>query len=157
MEDAFITKIHVEKVRHIEDMEIKICDEQRKHLIITGKNGSGKTSLLKVIANLVEQSRRNLLYEFTEEKIFRSKFTSEVSFSFSKRIQNFNDFVFVYIPTKREEFDIPDSVRSVNITERKGLFVNMSKEFLRYMLNLDFQLYGAKADNNTALEASLTK
>lgn len=40
MQDVFITKIHIEKVRHLENADIMLSDTERKHLILTGKNGS---------------------------------------------------------------------------------------------------------------------
>lgn len=46
MQDFFITQIKVEKARNLIDFEIPLSEETRKHLIITGENGSGKTSLL---------------------------------------------------------------------------------------------------------------
>jgi recombinational DNA repair ATPase RecF len=44
MESLFIHKIHIGKVRHLTNVDIELSDTERKHLIITGKNGSGKTS-----------------------------------------------------------------------------------------------------------------
>lgn len=46
MEENFITKIYVEKSRNVKEFEIPLAPDKRQHLIITGKNGSGKTSLL---------------------------------------------------------------------------------------------------------------
>lgn len=46
MEPIFISQIKVKKVRHLQDLDILISEDQKKHLILTGKNGSGKTSLL---------------------------------------------------------------------------------------------------------------
>jgi len=46
MKDSFITNIFVKNSRNIKDLQIALSKEQRQHLIITGKNGSGKTSLL---------------------------------------------------------------------------------------------------------------
>ena len=46
MEDNFITKIVVDNSRNVENLEIQLSDDHRQHLILTGKNGSGKTSLL---------------------------------------------------------------------------------------------------------------
>ncbi|HRG73322.1 MAG TPA: AAA family ATPase [Leptospiraceae bacterium] len=49
MEEIFITKIQINKVRHLENIEIPIDEKERKHLILTGKNGSGKTSVLNYL------------------------------------------------------------------------------------------------------------
>ena len=46
MTDTFITKIHIRQSRNVTDLTIQLSENERKHLIITGKNGSGKTSLL---------------------------------------------------------------------------------------------------------------
>lgn len=45
----FITKILINKVRHLENIEILLDEQKRKHLILTGKNGSGKTSVLEFL------------------------------------------------------------------------------------------------------------
>lgn len=42
----FITDIQINKIFHLENIHIPIDKKEKKHLIITGKNGSGKTSLL---------------------------------------------------------------------------------------------------------------
>jgi predicted ATPase len=54
MQDLFITKIHVEKVRNIKNLDITLSESECKHLILTGKNGSGKTSLLSLISAYLE-------------------------------------------------------------------------------------------------------
>ncbi len=46
MEEIFVTNIRINKVRHLEGLEVPLSDTERKHLILTGKNGSGKTSVL---------------------------------------------------------------------------------------------------------------
>lgn len=55
MTDTFLTGIEIKKVRHLQNISIPLSTEQRKHLILTGKNGSGKTSVL-------ERLRENLEY-----------------------------------------------------------------------------------------------
>lgn len=42
----FITEIRIKKVRHLSNINIKLDSRNRQHLMLTGKNGSGKTSLL---------------------------------------------------------------------------------------------------------------
>lgn len=46
MEQTFLTSVDIVKVRHLQNITIPLSMEKRKHLIFTGKNGSGKTSVL---------------------------------------------------------------------------------------------------------------
>ena len=47
----YIQKIHINKIRHLQNIDIPIENDLYPHLILTGKNGSGKTSVLQAIAN----------------------------------------------------------------------------------------------------------
>lgn len=47
MADHFITKLEIQKVRHLENLEIPLSKDKRFHLILTGRNGAGKTSVLE--------------------------------------------------------------------------------------------------------------
>lgn len=46
MKEYFISEIDIEKLYHLSDIKIKLDSNKRQHLLLTGKNGSGKTSLL---------------------------------------------------------------------------------------------------------------
>ena len=46
MKEYFISEIDIEKLYHLSDIKIKLDPSKRQHLLLTGKNGSGKTSLL---------------------------------------------------------------------------------------------------------------
>ncbi|MBQ8118466.1 MAG: AAA family ATPase [Lachnospiraceae bacterium] len=54
MYDVYIKKIWIDKVRHLERITIPIADQEKKHLILTGKNGSGKTSLLQALSKSLD-------------------------------------------------------------------------------------------------------
>jgi predicted ATP-binding protein involved in virulence len=45
----FITNIKVNEIYHLKDFNIPISNKEKRHLIITGRNGSGKTILLNAI------------------------------------------------------------------------------------------------------------
>lgn len=49
----FIKNIHINKFFHLNDIDIPISREEFPHLIITGKNGSGKTVLLNAISDFL--------------------------------------------------------------------------------------------------------
>ncbi len=53
-QQTFLTGIEIKKVRHLSNIFIPLSDKERKHLILTGKNGSGKTSTLKSLASFFD-------------------------------------------------------------------------------------------------------
>lgn len=46
MKEYFINKIYIDKLYHLSNITIELNTAKRQHLLLTGKNGSGKTSLL---------------------------------------------------------------------------------------------------------------
>ena len=49
--EHFIKEIRINNVRHLKNISISLDSDHRQHLILTGRNGSGKTSVLDEIAN----------------------------------------------------------------------------------------------------------
>ena len=54
MKEYFISEIDIEKLYHLSDIKIKLESNKRQHLLLTGKNGSGKTSLLLEIEKFLK-------------------------------------------------------------------------------------------------------
>lgn len=54
-QEIFINHIKVKHVRNIKDLEIPLDTSERKHLIFTGKNGSGKTTTLLAIKSFLDE------------------------------------------------------------------------------------------------------
>lgn len=52
--NRYISRIHINKLFHLQDISIDIADENSPHLILTGKNGSGKTVLLNAIGEFLD-------------------------------------------------------------------------------------------------------
>jgi len=68
MTENFITKINVENSRNVKDLEIPLSIEHRQHLILTGKNGSGKTSLLLEINKFLTQIDNGEFQNYSNHK-----------------------------------------------------------------------------------------
>ena len=64
----YIKNIHINKVRHLSNINIPLEKEDYPHLMITGKNGSGKTSLLNAIANHIERIANDSYKSFESYK-----------------------------------------------------------------------------------------
>lgn len=54
MDSTFLTAVHIHKVRHLQNIDIPLSETERRHLIFTGQNGSGKTSVLESLASNLE-------------------------------------------------------------------------------------------------------
>lgn len=61
----FIKNIKVNKLYHLQDFSIEI-PEENPHLLITGKNGSGKTVLLKAIADFLDIVKEDARMSFVD-------------------------------------------------------------------------------------------
>lgn len=59
MEQAFISSISINNVRHLHDITIPLSETEPKHLILTGKNGSGKTSVLMTLKTWLQDAIQN--------------------------------------------------------------------------------------------------
>lgn len=53
--NRYITSVQVNDLLHLKNFSIDITDEQTPHLLITGKNGTGKTVLLSAIADFFDK------------------------------------------------------------------------------------------------------
>lgn len=66
----FIKQIHINQLFHLNDIDIPIADEKSPHLLITGKNGSGKTVLLNAISDFFDIIKNDTSLQFMQyEKI----------------------------------------------------------------------------------------
>lgn len=57
----YIKKIHINNLFHLRNIDIPIANKKAPHLIITGKNGSGKTVLLNAIADFLDNISDNTI------------------------------------------------------------------------------------------------
>lgn len=64
----FLTDIHVNKIFHLENFDIQLDSDNLKHLIITGKNGSGKTILLNAIVEFLDKIKSDKVLSFLDYK-----------------------------------------------------------------------------------------
>ena len=62
----FIKNIHINKLFHLENIDIPIANEKYPHLIITGKNGSGKTVLLNAVSDFFNNIKGDVSLGFLE-------------------------------------------------------------------------------------------
>lgn len=69
MEQLYITDLTIKKVRHLKDILIPLSGNQIKHLILTGKNGSGKTSVIDAMAYHLDSVFTDKWFSFREQQL----------------------------------------------------------------------------------------
>lgn len=60
----YITSIHVNRIYHLENLDIFLSPEKKQHLLLTGKNGSGKTSLMDAIMRFIDNIYKDKILAF---------------------------------------------------------------------------------------------
>ncbi|WP_195428960.1 AAA family ATPase [Clostridium sp. D46t1_190503_E9] len=82
MNKHYITEININKLRHLENIDIKLSDSEPKHLLLTGKNGSGKTTTLNAIKDwlrcIQNDSIRSIRFWKQEIDRFSNQLDNEV-------------------------------------------------------------------------------
>ncbi|MBS5884472.1 MAG: AAA family ATPase [Clostridium sp.] len=82
MNKHYITEININKLRHLENIDIKLSDNEPKHLLLTGKNGAGKTTTLSAIKDWLKciqnDSIRSIRFWKQEIDRFSNQLDNEV-------------------------------------------------------------------------------
>ena len=155
---GFIKKIRIHKVRHLTNIDIDITENEMKHLIITGKNGSGKTSLLEQIEAYLEVCLKAILdvqctfsemtYTIAENKSGISLLFNNDSYIFGKQTDT-EELVLAYFGALRNlKMDIPKSIPKVELKKEYGIQDNLADIFLNYLVYLKTQQSFARNEND---------
>jgi len=147
----YITKIKINKVRHLENLSINLGSE-KKHLILTGKNGSGKTSVLEALNKYFidffsRQHSRPLgeikkLYDVVYPIWF--KHTADDMYGFRHNEEN----IYAFFSVKRDTttMEKPNGIEKVELSKMKNEKLN--KYFLKYIVALKAERSFAKDDRD---------
>lgn len=147
--DIFITSIHINKVRNLENFDIEISETEKKHLILTGKNGSGKTSLLEEIKNHIKNLNATgfiiggIRLIFNDDELNNNLRNKAFYKSQCLRI------ILAYISAKRFlDMEMPKSIEKINVKINSFIDNDLSRNFLKYIIYLDYQRLRAKTDED---------
>lgn len=157
-QEIFINEVLVKECRGIKDFNVVLSEKERKHLIITGKNGSGKTSLLELLNSNLMASRGRLYrfekeYRKVEEKgsisininnLPKNLFGETVMSSFSEKKRK---LIYAYLPAIRKtKFNETNGISDINLQHKLSRKENLSIYFLQYLVNLKASKAFAIAD-----------
>jgi predicted ATP-binding protein involved in virulence len=157
MDNTFITDIDIDEVRNLKQLQIPLSTTERRHLIITGRNGSGKTSLLIALKLYLNEFLKGLI---TATDVhgnivsYAGKLKSNgISLQFREReriIENFKSgrFIIAYFDSKRlTSFNEPKGINKVTLKDQYTFDERIAKEFVQYIVNLKADRSFARDEN----------
>lgn len=123
--DVFITHLEIHQVRHLKDIKIHLSGEERKHLILTGKNGSGKTSVLETLKDHLLTVKSGAM---------------SVTYNFPIKLEEYyhqGNFIFAYYRAgRRIDMNVPTGVKKLVLKDKYGIDEEPGKDFIQYIVNL---------------------
>lgn len=134
MERIFIKNIEINKVRHLENINIPISGDKGRHIIFTGKNGSGKTSVLDAMAVFI-----NSFMVGKNPAAFASGVSLEFNTSLIEVRKRFEagKFVVAYYKANRIFSSVePKHVEKVQLKSDYAIDDTPRSEFIKYLLDL---------------------
>jgi predicted ATP-binding protein involved in virulence len=154
--ENFLTHIHINKIFHLENIDIPIDEKEMKHLIITGKNGSGKTSVLNELVDYIqclfkEQSGK---YKTIPGKLYvdnTKTFKIEPSFSdtsiIAEKIYNDNILIAFYAAKRTLDVLVPKNPERPYLISSSNIKTSKTSEFLKFLIDLKIQEALARNEN----------
>ena len=135
--NRYIKNIHINKVRHLRDINIPLEKEGFPHLMITGKNGSGKTSLLNAVAECMGA----ILYNSNRKKTY-----GEVSITFEylnilKQKYQDGNFIIAFYEAHRTIKKLKELKTPTKPTLKRKSKIkdSLTEQFLNFLSDLKIQ------------------
>ena len=174
MNKNYITKIELQAKEILGDLAVALPSNTMTHLIVTGKNGSGNTTLLKYIKEYLEEKLDVPDGENSEkvtsrdiDLIFNEVSDTETINNITINIENSKgmidsykngDFIVCYLDSLRTaEIEKADGVEAITLKENYGFKDKPYKELLKYMIHLKTQQSFAKNENDVEVEAAIAQ
>ena len=137
MEQFFVTYLTIKNIRHLKNISIPLSDGKIKHLILTGKNGSGKTSVVEALAKyldlIVRGSRENAFQNCQKE--LDIKLNNKID-SIPELTWKYNYILAYYKADRVFQAEQPKHIEKVQLKDSYELTEFPRMEFVKYLLDL---------------------
>ena len=144
----FIKNIHINKLFHLNDIDIPIADEKCPHLIITGKNGSGKTVLLNAISDFLNIIKNDSSAN-TEDLYGRVDVQSDLLGSIVEKY-NKGEFVIAFYQADRKvKMSEPKNPTKPVYNKKGDVKETATSQFLNFLSDLKIQEALARNEKQT--------
>jgi len=136
MNDSFVKKVSINSIRDIKDTVIELSEKKAKNLIVTGPNGSGKTSLLEALwLNITNRLQR--------DSVVSSMSGLDVDFSNLDKMRDAylqGEFIVSYYKDKRNyEVASENGARKVDLKDAYAASESPGVDFVEYLKTLIIQ------------------
>ncbi|MCI9333817.1 MAG: ATP-binding protein [Lachnospiraceae bacterium] len=147
MKQLFITRLEIKKVRHLNDISIPLSGNKIRHLILTGKNGSGKTSVVEALADCLYNMLKDL-EGIPKGNNLDIKFNAEQKRFFAG--EKYHPVMAYYSAERVFRAKQPRHVEKIQLKDNYSLTEFPRNEFVKYLL--DLKMTEALARNNNKTE-----
>ena len=166
--NRYINNIHINQVRHLKDVSIPLEKEAYPHLMITGKNGSGKTSVLNAMAEYIEEfvkeTNKGIIQTLKKEEEYdpdnilaieeqlniREKIYREILEKLSITFEDLNtlkqkykkgNFIIAFYEVYRtiKKLQEPKIPTKPTLKDKWGIKETITQEFLNFLADLKIQ------------------
>ncbi len=152
--EHYITEIRIETLRHLSNIVISLNPKQRQNLILTGKNGSGKTSLLVALQKYLQAINDKRYKDLIEDFIPRLPAIKEclinqyaagvrVLFNDSEHLEALyeqGNFITAYFPANRKtQFMKSQGVEDIKLDVSYRVSSEPGQLLLKYLIHLKTQ------------------
>ena len=157
-EQYFITEISIDKIRFLENISIPLSTTKRQHLILTGKNGSGKTSVINFINDIFWYILSNIrgIHIPNEAELFGREFYTSINinneplqgktFGWARGWRT-NSVYYAFGAKRQEEYVRPAGAQPINVGEPQ-LSPPLGDKFLQYLVNMKVNQAFAQIEGN---------
>lgn len=147
----FITSIHINQIFHLKDLDIVISEKSKQHLLLTGKNGSGKTSLMNAIMEFLEIACSGDYPNKGKVNVLLNNNTA-----FPQDIEDGRFIVAYYNDRRWPNFVEHDQPRKPDMT-MKGIQVSKVDQFLDLLTHYQLQTAFAQLKENEKRVSAIGK
>ena len=154
--EHFVTNIYISKFLHLENINIALSPDTRQHLLITGKNGTGKTSLLERIrGNFVAINQKRWLV--SKKQATGDGITVEFNVDDDLDAEYAaGRFVTAYFgATRQTKISISSGVEDVKLSSTYNLYDDPAQLLVKYMVHLKTQQAYAMQENDNDVVNSI--
>ena len=141
--EHYITEIKIEELRHLSNLTIELKKDKRTNLLLTGKNGSGKTTVLQALKKYLSAIADGQFSELNDSLLPNMRYFKEhmqLAVSEEKRYEAQKNYILAYYSADRKTtIKKVSGVEEVILDTSYNLDADPGTTLLKYLVHLKTQ------------------